>query len=38
MTVAVVCLLAVGRGLARKMGIGVIAAYLTFVALCLYLA
>ena len=38
MTVAIVCILAVGRGLNRKMGIGVIAAYLTFVALCIYLA
>jgi len=38
MTVAVVCILAVGRGLDRKMGIGVIAAYLTFVAFCIYLA
>ena len=38
MTAAVVCILAVGRGLDRKMGIGVIAAYLTFVALCIYLA
>ncbi len=38
MTVAVVCVLAVGRGLDPKMGIGVIAAYLTFVGLCIYLA
>ena len=38
MTVAVVCVLAVGRGLDRKMGIGAIAVYLTFVALCIYLA
>lgn len=38
MTVAVVCVLAIGRGLDRKKGIGVIAAYLTFVALCIYLA
>lgn len=38
MTVAVVCILAVGRGLDRRMGIGVIAAYLTFVAFCIYLA
>ncbi len=38
MTVAVVCILAIGRGLDRKMGIGVIAAYLIFVALSIYLA
>src|SRR5665213_2885088 len=38
MTVSVVCVLAIGRGMDRKKGIGVIAAYLTFVALCIYLA
>lgn len=38
MTVAVVLVLAIGRGLDRKTGIGVIAGYLTFVALCIHLA
>lgn len=38
MTVSVVCVLAIGRGLDRKKGMGVISVYLTFVALCIYFA
>ena len=38
MTVTVVLVLAIGRGLNRRKGIAVIASYLTFVALCIYLA
>lgn len=38
MTVAVVCVLAICRGLNRKMGIGLLAIYLAFVALCIHFA